>query len=172
MYNSNIIASEHTSFMAIQMKGEPVEYERPQLLSKNQLDKLFQSLKMMHFQQQVMHIASAKLTHGNLLVFQNPVSVEITIVTSVLNKDINLEFAVKSILDGMNKTVIQDDDLIMNIQIWLEKSNKSYVKSYAKVTVNDSVTNASITFQIDGPVVEKALAILLNVGFEKLSIEP
>lgn len=163
LITSNLVACKHPSLMTIQIDGEPIGYERPHLLS-NHPDKLFQNVPMMHFQQQVMHVASARLAQGKLSVFQNSVSVEIVIVTAAPYQDVKLEYAIKSILDGLNKVVVRDDSLIMNTQIWLEKASKSYVKSYTKVTVHDSTTNASITFQIDGPVVEKALATLYKIG--------
>ncbi len=159
----NITACEHSSFMTIQIDGEPVVHERPQLLFSH-VDKLFQNLPMMQFQQQVMHVASAQLMNANLIVFQNPVSIEITVVTTKPFQDTRLEYAIKSVLDGLSKAVIRDDTLVMNIQIWLEKVSKSYDKPYTRVTITDNVTRASITFKIDGPIVEKVLAIPYNIG--------
>ncbi|MGE7910779.1 hypothetical protein [Lysinibacillus xylanilyticus] len=159
----NIIACGYPSIMTIRIDGEPIEYERPQLPSQH-ADKLFQNLMMMHFQQQVMHVASAKLRSAKLAVFQKSVSVEIKVVTLSAIQDIRLEYAIKSILDGLNKAVIRDDTSVMNIQIWLEKVSKSYDKPYTRVTITDNVTRASITFKIDGPIVEKVLAIPYNIG--------
>lgn len=164
--SSHIKVIERNSIATITIDGKPIVLERPDLQSFNGNNKLFQNLPMMQFQQQVMHKAAAKLLGANLTTFQNPLSVDITIVSSAPFQDIKLEHAIKSILDGLNKNVIQDDSLIMNAQIWLEKAQKSYVKPYVKVTLTDIVKRLDITIKIDGPVVEKVLATPYNIGGE------
>lgn len=160
----NFRIKESASIATIIIEDEPIVLGRPVLLSTNGKDKLFQNLRMMHFQQQVMHKAAAKLFSAKLSMFQDPLSIEITIVTWTPFRDIRLEHTIKSIMDGLNRTVIQDDSLVMAAQIWLEKAKKSYVKPYAIVTLTDNATGSSITFKVDGPVVEKELPTPYTIG--------
>lgn len=143
----------------IHIDGEPQAFQRP--ISNG---KQFQSISMMTFQQLVMFKAGAALGSKGLNTFVNPVSVEITYTTLDLFKDIELENIIKSVLDGLNKTIIKDDSLVVMAQCWLNKGIKRYPKPHIDIKVRDIVNNNTITFRLDIPIIQKEIAVTYDVG--------
>lgn len=150
---------KQNSIAVIQIDGEPKAYQRP--ISNG---KQFQSITMMTFQQLVMFKAGAALGGKGVNTFVNPVSVEITYTTLDLFKDIELEGIIKSVLDGLNKSIIKDDSLVVMAQCWLEKGNKRYPKPRIDINIRDLVNNNSITFRLDTPPIHKEVAVTYDVG--------
>ena len=143
----------------VQIDGEPQVFQRPSSTGKQ-----FQSVPMMTFQQLIMFKAGAALGSKGLNTFVNPVSVEIIYTTLDLFKDIELEYVIKSVLDGLNKSIIQDDSLVVMAQCWLKKGTKRSPKAHIDITIRDVVNSNTISFKLDTPAIQKEVAVAYDVG--------
>lgn len=155
----NIKMRELNSIAVIQIDGEPKVFQRP--ISNG---KQFQSISMMTFQQLVMFKAGAALGSKGLSTFVNPVEVEITYTTLDLFKGIELESIIKSVLDGLNKSIIKDDSLVVTAQCWLKKGIQRYPKPHIDIQVRDIVNNDTITFRLDTPTIHKEVAVPYDIA--------
>lgn len=145
--------------MIIQLTHEPKALERP---STN--DKLIQNHSMMYFQQLVMKKARAALRAKSISILKNDIAVEIEIVSVQSPKSINLELVLKSIFDALNKSVITDDQLISNAQIWLYSGQRRYPKTKIHVRVEDLATRENFHFSCEIPAIEKREAVTYNIA--------
>lgn len=150
---------EYNSMALIKIHGEPQVFQRP-----SSTGKLFQDISMMLFQQLVMSRASAALGSQALKPFTNPVSVEITCTTHRLFKEFELEYVTKSILDGLNLSIIQDDSLVTMALCELKKGTKRSPKERIDITVREVGSNNAISFKLDTPVIQKKVAVSYSVG--------
>ncbi len=149
----------NSSIAIIQFEGEPQVFQRPSSKGKQ-----FQNVSMMIFQQLIMTKAGAMLGSKGLQPFTNPISIEMILTTLQPFQNIELEYVIKSVLDGLNKSVIQDDSLVVRAQCWLERATKRSPKTRIDITVSDIATNDAITFQMDIPPIQKVIAVPYDIG--------
>ncbi|GAE93887.1 hypothetical protein JCM21714_2999 [Gracilibacillus boraciitolerans JCM 21714] len=145
--------------MIMQLIHEPKTLERP---STN--DKLIQNHSIMYFQQLIMKKARAALRAKSLSIFKNDIAVEIEIVSVQSPNSLKLELVLKSIFDALNKSVITDDHLISNAQVWLYIGQKRYPKTKIHVRVEDLGTRENFHFSCEIPAIEKREAVTYNIA--------
>lgn len=145
---------------------EPRIWERPDYKNK----KLIQDHQMMLFQQKVMMYIRGKMRFDNVDVIKNSVTIEIEIHSSKSLEDFSIELIVKTILDSLNKNVLDDDSLIENLNIFYKRKQKRIYDKFSDdnlyICITELITNKVVHVDFSIELIEKKNAIPYDIEGE------
>jgi hypothetical protein len=149
----------NSSGISIYIPGEPYALERPII---NVDDRLIQDGEMMFFQQKIMIAALGELRKNNVTVpITRNIKIDIILKSPRIMDYNDLMMAMKSIIDGLNKSVIHNDSLIIEASISFKNvSRRGAIKSadIIQIHLKDEADSTILLTGIQTEVIPKIQA--------------